>query len=198
MSQYTDDTSDEELMLAYQAGDHLAFETLYLRHSRKVLTFLKKRLSRSEEVDEVFQQVFTKLHRSRGTYNPDYAFTQWLYVISKTALLTFWSKQSHILEQLHKEASEIDDAMDPKTQQSSAEFPILEPGFATLSALPADQRQAVEWRVIDDLSYQEIATRLNRSQDNVRQIVSRAMKKIRNSIGKSSLAQSSTRKRGDL
>jgi RNA polymerase sigma-70 factor (ECF subfamily) len=198
MGQNQEDRSDEQLMIAYQSGDHQAFQILYLRHSQKVYSFLRKRLIRSEEVDEVFQQVFTKLHQARRTYNPTYAFLQWLYVISKTALLDFWSKQNRILEVLHKEASEVQETIDSRTEDTNQEFPILEPGFATLSGLPAEQRKAVEWRVLDELSYQEIATLLNCSQANVRQLVSRAIKKIRNSIGNASSRQSTSRKRGGL
>ncbi|MND02121.1 RNA polymerase sigma factor [compost metagenome] len=54
-----------------------------------------------------------------------------------------------------------------------------------LSGLPADQRQAIEMRVIDELSYEEIATKLNRTQESVRQMVSRGLKKLRSvSLGR--------------
>ena len=49
----------------------------------------------------------------------------------------------------------------------------------SLKHVSAEQRQAIEMRVIDELSYEEIAAKLNRSETSVRQIVSRGLKKLR-------------------
>src|SRR5687768_16813060 len=84
--------TDEQLMQAYLSGDYLAYECLYQRHAAKVLGFLKKRLSSLAEAEEVFQEVFIKLHQVRHQYDAKYAFSQWLFVIARTSLLDHFRK----------------------------------------------------------------------------------------------------------
>lgn len=174
-------------MRAYQEGDVRAFETLYQRHSGKVLAYLRKRLARREEAEEVFQQVFTKLHRSRAGYDSSYAFTQWLFVITKSVLLDHWYRENKQLGRPESVPFEESEAM-----LAPAHSPIqaLESAAAfepeALSSLPPEQRRVVEWRVLDELSYREIAERLDRSQVSVRQMLSRALRRLRQAAGEKS------------
>src|SRR4051812_21551899 len=80
-------------MHAYRAGETGAFEELYRRHSGQVYAYLKRRVSSREEVDEIFQAAFFKVHRSRHKFDFKFPFAQWLYVITKTALLDHFRKQ---------------------------------------------------------------------------------------------------------
>jgi RNA polymerase sigma-70 factor (ECF subfamily) len=56
---------------------------------------------------------------------------------------------------------------------------IEEKDVELLKGLPADQRQAVEMRVIDELPYEDIAQKLGRSEASVRQMVSRGLRRLR-------------------
>lgn len=165
--------SDEELMQAYQAGDSLAFETLYLRSSPKLYGYLRKKLSRSNEVEDVFQRVFLKLHRTRSDYDPKYLFEQWLFVIARTAVLDhFRMQQRSNAVFTDQDVSELSDRVTIDGEREHVELP-------SLGALTAEQRQVIELKVIDDLTYEQIATRLRRSETSVRQLFSRAVRKLR-------------------
>lgn len=74
-------------MKAYGAGDMAAFEALYRRLSPKVYGYLKNRLGKKEDAEDLTQKVFAKVHRLRETYNPAYPVLQWLFVITKGILL---------------------------------------------------------------------------------------------------------------
>jgi RNA polymerase sigma factor (sigma-70 family) len=177
--------SDELLMKAYQAGDLKAFDTLYRRHSGKVYGFLRKRLSRREEVDEVFQQVFTKLHASRSQYDPSYPFTQWMFVMTKTVLLDHWRKSKRTEDQ----PMESDPALSASFKNAAASeayagaAALNDSQLSAFSGLSQEQRRAVELRVIDEASYEEIAHKLKRSEESVRQLVSRGLKRLRLALG---------------
>ena len=62
--------SDEDLMLAYAAGDAVAFDTLYARHKGGVYRYLLRQCRPSSVADELFQDVWTNLIRARASYAP--------------------------------------------------------------------------------------------------------------------------------
>ena len=56
--------------------------------------YLSQRLGSRTETDEVFQEVFLKVHRARNQYDFKYSVLQWLYVISRTTLLDYYRNKS--------------------------------------------------------------------------------------------------------
>lgn len=77
------ESSDEELMLAYQKGDSNAFEVLIGRHQRGVYNFLYRFLGQSESTEEAFQEVFERVIRSAQNYVPTARFSTWVYTIAR-------------------------------------------------------------------------------------------------------------------
>lgn len=171
--------TDDKLMLHYQEGDEKALEELYRRYSGRVYAYLKKRLSDKDWADDVFQQIFTKLHQTRHQYNPAYRFDQWIFVMTKTVLLDFWKTTDVKTKRYFSESIDNVSISRLPVTQPMVEEPTLfsEPAMAALSS---DQRAAMELKFIDELSYREIANKLGRSEDSVRQLVSRAIRKVRN------------------
>jgi len=171
------DWNDEALMQAYQTGDLPAFEELYRRSSGRVYGYLKSRLARPEERDEVFQQIFLKLHRTRSQYSIEHSFSQWLFVISKSVFIDYLRKKRRSPADLGTaEINEIEKIHAPLSQNEGVQaYSKME----ALASLTIEQQKVVGWRVLDELSYQEIASKLNRSETSVRQILSRALKKLR-------------------
>lgn len=171
-------------MKAYQAGDEQAFQSLYDRHSRRVYGYLRKKMRRPEEVDEVFQAVFVKLHKSRSGFDPSLSFTAWLFVLVKSVLLDHWRKTLPANEWRSalslEEALSSDPSDNAEMALTSSEMP--ERMEHALQSLPQEQRQIVELRVLDELSFEEISRRIAKSPVNVRQILSRALKRMRNHL----------------
>lgn len=166
------ENSDESLMIDFQNGSHEAFEVLYRRYKGMVYAYLKKRIRKNDDVDEVFQQVFLKLTASRLSYKSEFAFTQWLFAICKSILIDFYRKQSQSLSNSDADINSIEDESAPDLQLDK-EFSLLS------SELDEIQRKTVEFKVYDELTYEEIALRLNISQSNARQILSRSLRKLR-------------------
>ena len=69
---FNHESSDEELMKAYQSGDSAAFDVLFERHKGRVFSFLMGKLGKRFESEEVFQAAFMKLHQSRRLYDPNF------------------------------------------------------------------------------------------------------------------------------
>ncbi len=153
-------------MLAYQKGDSKAFYELYSRHSPRVYGYLKKRLIRKEERDEVFQKIFLKFHKCRAQFSPKYKLVQWLFVISKSELIDHFRKLNP-----SRMAKEEIDFIPSKTFEDNS--------FELLESLSEEQKNVINWRIMDGLSYSEISKIINRPSPTVRQIFSRAIKKLR-------------------
>lgn len=174
--EFNDDCSDEDLMLAYQSGHYTAFELLYDRYKGRLFAFLIKKLRKQEEAEELFQLIFMKFHKSRDLYNPRLNFAPWLFTIAQNTLFDHYRKQKRILEDSNSELIEL---------LPSPLVKNFEP--TSLDILNEQQRKAIELRYENDLSFDEIAESLKTSTVNVRQIISRAIKKIRTTNSKKSL-----------
>jgi RNA polymerase sigma-70 factor (ECF subfamily) len=167
--------SDEELMILYQTGREDAFDVLYRRYSGKVFVFLRKRLNDPQAANDAFQATFIKLHRSRDQFNSTFMFAPWIFTIARTVALDAFKKKNVDAKYFDSNAGEYAEPVAP--QVDTAE-PV------DLSSLPAPQRSAVEMRYLEEMSFEEIAIRLETSPSNVRQIVSRGVKHLRSILRK--------------
>ncbi len=164
-------------MLLYQTGQERAFAILYQRYSSRVYGFLRKRLSDQNSIEDVFQAVFVKLHRSREQFNTSFTFAPWLFTIARTVALDWHKKQ--VVETKYVPRSEVElEALESPTSGTA------ELGLIDLSVLPRTQKSAVEMRYMKDMSFDDIARRLDTTPDNVRQLVSRGLKQLRSLFAK--------------
>ncbi|MDZ4676359.1 MAG: sigma-70 family RNA polymerase sigma factor [Oligoflexia bacterium] len=157
-------------MEAYQAGEAAAFNELYERYSGKIYSYLSSRLFNRTDRDEVFQSAFLKLHKSRHLYTPQFLFAPWLFTICKTTLIDYLR-----LKKPEVEMNEVH--LDNLASASGAEAALSVSD--ALSTLSEPQRKALALRYQDGLDFPEIADRMKTSSVNVRQIISRAVRKIR-------------------
>lgn len=167
------DLSNEDLMKAYGAGDMPAFEALHRRLSPKVYGYLQSRLKRQEDAEDLTQKVFAKVHRLRESYNPEYPVLQWLFVITKSVLLDHGKaefRKTRLEGEFVRELSQ--------TPQGPSLSGVMDEQ-ALLQGLDPASREVVQLRVFDELSFQEIAAQLGKSEVSLRQVFSRAMKRLR-------------------
>ena len=168
--------SDEQLMSAYQRGDYQAFAELYQRHSSRVYGYLKSKLKDRAQADEVFQGTFLKLHHSRACYDAAFPFAPWLYTVCKSVLLDAVRRRDRILEDPSApeilEKASIAGMVDSASERSTESLPGI-------AELPPEQRQALELRYQQELSFAQIANALQTTPGNARQLVSRAVRRLR-------------------
>lgn len=163
--------SDEELMTAYQSGESEAFMLLYERYSGKVYGFLSSRLNDRAHKDDVFQATFLKLHQSREKYDPALPFAPWLFTICRSVMIDSLRQRGRV------QSNEI---LDELAVERAVALIEPEPSESLdLNGLPLVQKQALELRYLTGLSFEEIASRLETTSDNSRQLVSRAVRKLK-------------------
>src|SRR5206468_11006911 len=87
---------DEDLMLAYAAGDAAAFDALYARHKGGVYRYLLRQCRQGGVVDELFQDVWMNLIRARASYVPSAKFTTWLYRLAHNRLIDYYRASGEV------------------------------------------------------------------------------------------------------
>ena len=134
------DSTDEELMTSYQEGSEEAFKALYSRHSGKIYGYLKSRVRSEQEVTDLFQEVFIKIHRSKHLYNRSLPVLPWLFSISHSVMIDGLRKTS--------KNSEV---FDFNFDQLAAVAPVVSGGLPSqISNLPENQQAAMQMRYVDE------------------------------------------------
>ena len=165
-------------MALYQSGDVVAFEILYQRHSGRVLDFLLKRTS-EQNARDLLQETFLKLHRSRRQYSSQYPFLPWLFAITRNAFVDFIRLNE--TKVARNSADGVEDHHFTRTEEPLKEW--ASDLTVALKTLPEGQRRAIELRYLSDWSFEKIAADMDMTPVNVRQIVSRGIKRLRSGFG---------------
>ncbi len=161
-------------MLAYATDDMDAFEVLYRRHKNRIFGFLMSKLKSQTEAEEVFQTVFTKLHVARGKYRSETPFLPWVFTIARNAMIDHIRRRDSYQKYILSSGTPLEDYAAPAADASPTEISKVD-----LSRLNATQRQALEFRFAQGLTFAEIGEQLATSEENARQIISRALRKLR-------------------
>ena len=168
------ETTDEQLMEEYKNGSMDAFEELYGRHKAKVYGYLSKRVRSRFDRDEIQQNIFLKLHRSRHNYNRSLPFLPWLFTICRSVMIDFLRSKEAKEGKLVQDNGIIDTIA--SAEKEASKIDTLSPAMEKLNK---DQREAIKMRYGEDFSFEEIAKRLDTSVPNARKVLSRAVKKLR-------------------
>ena len=78
-----DEQSDEDLMLAYAAGNVAAFEIIVKRHERPLFNFILRSVGRRDIAEELLQETFLRIIKSASKYQTTAKFTTWAYTIAR-------------------------------------------------------------------------------------------------------------------
>lgn len=163
--------TDEALMEAYQLGNSEAFVELYGRLSPRVYGYLRNRLPSQVETDDVFQQVFLKFHKSRGSYEKTYSLAPWLYAICRSVLTDHFRRGSRERQNQSAHLAFVhSQVLDTPVANSL--------GMFEEQSLTAKQLEVLRLRFEHDLSFTQIAERLKTTPGNARQLVSRAVRRL--------------------
>ena len=140
----------------------------------RIYSYLVKRLSSRDLADEVFQNVFAKLHKSRELYDSKHIFAKWIYTISKSELIDCYRKNARSIQ-----ASDLnpDDLCSPEPQNIDVS------PYTDHKNLNEMEKQALQLRYMDDQDFSEISRILETGEANSRKIISRALKKLRSFYG---------------
>jgi RNA polymerase sigma-70 factor (ECF subfamily) len=179
---------DAELMLRVREGDANSFGLLLERHRSPVIHFLYRMVQNQAVAEELAQEVFLRVYRSRASYEPTARFTTWLFRIATHLAL------NEIRDRRHERGSEsIDD--EPRDglvrqlpdrgltieQQMLRDARLGEVRLA-IEALPGKQKAAVLMHKYQEMEYSQIAGALACSESAVKSLLFRAYETLRSRL----------------
>lgn len=170
--------SDDPLhrhMVAYQAGSIEAFHDLYEVLSPTLRRYLRY-LARSPDIaDDLLQDTFLQIHRSRATYDPQYPVAPWAFALARNVYLMHRRATSRF-RAVHVEGSDLPDVPVPSDIEHWADQDLLR---RALSTLDADQAEPLLLHHVWGFSFEEIAGMVGLSAAAARARSSRAMAALR-------------------
>lgn len=180
---------DAALMQRVAKGETDAFRLIVERYEKRIYNFFIRSTGSREDAEDLTQQLFLNLYDSASRYKPRSSFKTFIYRIASNLAVSFSRKQklrrSLSLEQLSETGFE------PVTGRPGAdparEFERKELGRRYMEALlrlPAEWRTAIELRVGEELSYQEIAEAMGKSVPAVESILFRARERLAGEMGR--------------
>lgn len=179
---------DAELMLRVRGGDQASFGLLLERHRGPVIHFLHRMVQNSAVAEELAQDVFLRVFRSRHTYEPSAKFTTWLFRIA-THLALNWIRDGR-KERLQDSLD--GNAWDGAPRQLADREPTVEQTLVyqvklsevrnAIDSLPVKQRAAVLMHKYEEMEYAQIATVLSCSDSAVKSLLFRAYETLRSRL----------------
>jgi RNA polymerase sigma-70 factor (ECF subfamily) len=176
---------DAELMLRVKEGDGASFGVLLEKHRSSVVHFLYRMVQNSAVAEELAQEVFLRVYRSRATYEPTAKFTTWLFRIATHLALNSLrdNKNERLQDRLDDDSSEmparqVSDSR-PSVEQRMVYQAKLAEVRSAIAALPDKQRAAVLMHKYEEMEYSQIAKVLNCSESAVKSLLFRAYEALR-------------------
>ena len=174
-----EDRTDTELLLDSRE-DPEAFGALYRRHAEDILRFFARRTLDPEAAAELTAETFAQAFASRGSYRDQGVDgVAWLYGVARNQMGRFFRTgrvDAAARRRLGMPERDLPSEDYERIEELVDFAPLREALADALETLTGDQRDAMRLRVIEGLSYREVASKLKCTEDNARQRVSRGLR----------------------
>ncbi|MGA2696758.1 MAG: sigma-70 family RNA polymerase sigma factor [Terriglobales bacterium] len=183
-----DGTSDAEVMLRVRAGDQAAFDYLVQKYRRPMVRFMYRMAHNTAAAEDLAQEVFLRVYRSRESYEASAKFTTWLYRIASNLAVNHARDTRHERAENQVSLDEPDEetgmTMDVADSTLSVEENIVrrERMMAIrekVHALPERQKIAVIMHKYQQMDYKQIGKVLKLSESATKSLLFRAYETLR-------------------
>ena len=181
----TQPTATDDLIERCLNGDQAAWEEIVRLHWRKVFNIAYKFVGRHDLAEDLTQDVFLKLFKSLDTFDRRANFQTWLISVSRNLCIDHYRSVRKERETVNRD---IDPAELAPVSTDKSAYALLETRDRVqmlreaLDKLPTTLRTAVMLRDIQELSYQEIATKLKLPEGTVKSRINRGRTELARQI----------------
>jgi RNA polymerase sigma-70 factor (ECF subfamily) len=177
---------DAQLMLRVKSGDGESFRILLEKHRNPVIHFVFRMVQDRAVAEELAQEVFLRVYKSRTTYEPTAKFTTWLFRIA-THLALNWlrdGRKERGIERLDADRDGFVPAREYPDRRPSVEQRMLDDARMQqvrdmIALLPEKQRAAVLMHKYQEMGYAQIAQVLGCSESAIKSLLFRAYETLR-------------------
>jgi len=183
-----DPTSDAAIMLRVAAGDESGFSYLVQKYHRSMIHFLFRMVRNDAVAEELAQEVFLRVYRSRQSYRAEAKFTTWLYRIATNLAVNHARDTRHeraaqtlYLDATDEETGTTPDVADdePTVEERLMRDERMAAIRAHVMALPERQRMAVLMHKYQGMDYRQIGEVLRLSESATKSLLFRAYQTLR-------------------
>jgi RNA polymerase sigma-70 factor (ECF subfamily) len=180
--------SDADIMLRVREGDDVGFNFLIEKYRKPIINFMYRMVHNQAVAEELAQEVFLRVYRSRLTYRAEAKFTTWLYRIATNLGVNHArdtkherSAQTIYLDQPDPETGTTPDVADmtPGAEEEMVKDERMKAIRRHVMALPERQRTAVLMHKYQGLDYKEIGAVLHLSESATKSLLFRAYQTLR-------------------
>jgi RNA polymerase sigma-70 factor, ECF subfamily len=186
MPQRADELSDEQLMARLTGPEvEAALSELYDRYSRTVYGVGIKILGDRSSAEELVQEVFLKVWRSSGTFDPSRAsFSTWLYRVTRSCALDLYRKRAHRVHQIPDGETHVVTTRDSSAgpQEVVDESWLSWRVSRALEVLDASHKEVINLAYFEGFSQREISERTGVPLGTVKSRTANAFKKLRREL----------------
>ena len=165
-------------MICYQGGSLDAFQEIYAQLAPGVRRYLSHLAYGSDIADDLLQETFLQMHRSRAAYNPAYAVRPWVFGLARNVFLMN-RRAARRWAEVHDSRQDLPDFLVlPEVDKLGSRDEVR----TCIAGLAPDQAEALllhhEW----GFSFDEIAGMLGISAPAARARASRGMAELRTAL----------------
>lgn len=182
---------DAQVMLRVRDGDDAGFEYLVQKYRRPMMAFMYRMAHNASVAEELAQEVFLRVYRSRQTYNAEAKFSTWLYRIATNLAV------NHARDTKY-ERPEVTVNLDEPDEETGSTIDLADAGMTAEQAmlrrerlaairqhvenLPERQRLAVLMHKYQEMDYRQIGEVLKLSESATKSLLFRAYETLREKL----------------
>jgi RNA polymerase sigma-70 factor, ECF subfamily len=183
--------TDAQVMLKVKAGDDSAFDYLVQKYRRPMMSFMYRMAHNAAVAEDLAQEVFLRVYRSRENYEASAKFTTWLYRIATNLAVNHARDTRQERPESTVSIDEPDDESGrtfdvPDAAPTAEELIVRRERLAAIrqrvEALPERQRLAVVMHKYQQMDYRQIADVLKLSESATKSLLFRAYETLREQL----------------
>jgi RNA polymerase sigma-70 factor, ECF subfamily len=187
----TQNYTDAEVMLRVKAGDQSAFDYLVQKYRRPLVSFMYRMARNTAAAEDLAQEVFLRVYRSRQSYEASAKFTTWLYRIATNLAVNHArdtrKDRPEVTVSLDEPDEETGTTMDVADGTITAEEALMRRERMAairnkVEALPERQKLAVLMHKYQQMDYKQIADVLKLSESATKSLLFRAYEALREQL----------------
>jgi RNA polymerase sigma-70 factor (ECF subfamily) len=185
------ESNDAQVMLRVKAGDEAAFDFLVQKYRRQIIHFMYRSSRNQAAAEDLAQEVFLRVYRSRESYEASAKFSTWLYRIATNLAV------NHARDTKHERPENVV-SVDETDEETGATFELADGSLsveqnmvrrerlaaiqARVMALPERQRMAVLMHKYQSMDYKQIGDVLKLSESATKSLLFRAYEALRQQL----------------
>ena len=184
---------DSVLLDRYKLGNNTSFQTLFLRHKKRIFNYINSKVSDVDVSNDILQETFIKVFKiiKKGSYNEQGKFLPWVLRISHNLVMDHFRKEkrSKIIyeKDLYNTFSNIKSSENSLKEKIISDKTLSITLSSMINTLPDSQKEIVKLRFFENLSFREIAEINNISINTALGRVRYSLNNLRKSMDKSSI-----------